>query len=135
MSYLSVQCLKCVLVILSFDNYNEENDVKDYERRHRASSDQPQPKPFTVIGGAPIPKWGDFTNLPANKRNLNNHFCEFIETTEKAKLRECDNLIIGGGFIDIGIAKQVTSSSSDLLPDMKSNQSESDCRIFPSFVM
>ena len=55
LNYVSVQCLQCVLVNLSFDNYNELNDVKDYERRCRASSDQPQPKPFTVIGGAPIP--------------------------------------------------------------------------------
>ena len=49
MNYVLAQYLKCKLVAHSFDDYEEENDVKHYGRRYRASSYQPQQEPSSTV--------------------------------------------------------------------------------------
>ena len=47
---------KCYYIIGSFDNYDNDKDVKEYERRRRASVlSQANSRPYTVLGGVQIP--------------------------------------------------------------------------------
>ena len=60
------------------------NDVKDYERKRRASYDQPQPNPFTGIGSGKTPKKNLCPYVPGTSisRALDGLFCECEGGTE-----------------------------------------------------
>lgn len=107
MDFLVSRFVVCSIILYSCDSYEEENDVKDYERRRRATSDpsSPSPEPFDVIGGAQIPKWSSFTDLPQNKRNLNIFICEYLEKN-KGRLGDNCTLIMSGGFKDSSTTTQ-----------------------------
>ena len=114
--------LQMYIVLLSCDLY-----CKEYERRQRNSNLQSDP--FTVIGGFAIPKWSPFIDLPENKKNLNEFICNYIES-RRDKLPQGSDLLISGGYSDTSITKKLSRAEVTVLDDMKSNQLESDCRIF-----
>ena len=61
---------KCYYIIGSFDNYDNDKDVKEYERRRASVLSQANSRPYTILGGAQIPNWSTFMESSSNKKGL-----------------------------------------------------------------
>ena len=120
-------CYRCITNLLSCDLYCKEDEIKEYEWQQRNSILQSDP--FIVIGGSAIPKWSPFIDLPENKRNLNEFICNYIES-RRDKLPQGLDILISGGYSDPSITKKLSRAEVTVLDDMRSNQLESECRIF-----
>ena len=65
----------------------------------------------------------------SNKKDLYAFISEYIEN-KRGEFGDSVLLILSGEFEDSSITKEITSTSCDVVPDLSSNQTESDSRIF-----
>ena len=99
---------KCYYIIGSFDNYDNDKDVKEYERRRRASVlSQANSRPYTVLGGAQIPNWSTFMESSSNKKGLYAFLSEYIDNNRR-EFGDSVLLILSSAFEDSSITKKIT---------------------------
>ena len=97
--------LKYCYIICLFDNYDNDKDVKEYEKRRASVLSQANSRPYTVLGGAQIPNWSTFMESSSNKKGLYAFLSEYIEN-KRAEFGDSVLLILSGGFDDSSITKK-----------------------------
>ena len=114
------------IVICVFDQYNDPNDVKAYERRRRATGGH---KKYNVKETTALPKWNQFLEVDDNKMKFNEVMSEYFVKNAPSKMKDNQRLILTGGFEDGTLTKEIKNNSIIELPHMKTNQLEADYRM------
>ena len=113
-------------VICVFDQYNDPNDVKAYERRRRITIEQ---QSYNVMDSAKLPKWKQFLELDKNKTEFCDFMSKYFVTNAPSSLKDTHRLILTGGFEDGTVTKEIRNNSVSELSHMKTNQLQADYRM------
>ena len=84
-------------VICVFDQYNDPNDVKAYERRRRATTTQ---REYEVMGDYSLPNRKHFLEVDANKTSFCNFMSKYFIENASSGMKNSHRLILTGGFED-----------------------------------
>ena len=113
-------------VICVFDQYNDPNDVKAYERRRRITTEQQK---YKVMESALLLKWKQFLEVDKNKTEFCDFMSNYFVKHAPSRLKDTQRLILTGGFKDGTVTKEIKKNSIIELPHMKTNQLEANYRM------